>query len=120
MEILMATPANDFAQGMTNDASNDTQGAMDTMAIDAGANAQDGDRTVGRMGNRAREGVDRLATSAQDAASNIADSANEYAERVSATGAQLRDDAREYISAYPLRSVGIAAAAGYLLMRMLR
>ena len=116
----MATPAGDFAQGMTNDAGNETPDPMDTMAIDAEANAQDADRTVGRMSNRAREGADRLATSAQGAASDIAEGASDYAERVSATGAQLVDDARATICAYPLRSVGIAAAAGYLLMRMLR
>ncbi|HSV18273.1 MAG TPA: hypothetical protein VLR71_07670 [Casimicrobiaceae bacterium] len=116
----MATPASDFAQGMTNDAGNDTPDAMGTTAIDAGTGAQDAGRTVGRTGNRAREGMDDLATSAQDAASSMGDAANEYVERASATGAQLLDDARDYIGAYPLRSIGIAAAAGYLLMRMLR
>ena len=87
--------------------------------------------TVNRLGDAASETVDRWSANAEDAverASNAAseytnraaNAASDYAEQLSSTGQRLLEDARDYIGAYPLRTLGIAAAAGFLIGRMMR
>ena len=71
---------------------------------------------VDRLSSSATGTVDRLSTRAQETLDGVADNASQYAER----GVRLAADARDWIAAYPWRAVGIAAAAGFLLMRIMR
>jgi ElaB/YqjD/DUF883 family membrane-anchored ribosome-binding protein len=75
---------------------------------------------IDRLGDAASSTVARVADDAQQTVARVADSASEYAERFSATGEQLMEDARDYIAGNPLRSIGIAAAAGFVIARMMR
>jgi ElaB/YqjD/DUF883 family membrane-anchored ribosome-binding protein len=49
-----------------------------------------------------------------------ADTTTEYASRFSDTGNELVAQAGDYIAARPLCAIGVAAATGYLLVRLLR
>jgi ElaB/YqjD/DUF883 family membrane-anchored ribosome-binding protein len=71
---------------------------------------------IDRLSTSAGDTVDRLATGAQDALDRAAGTASEYVDR----GLRLREDARDWIAAYPWRAMGIAAATGFVLVRMLR
>lgn len=71
----------------------------------------------------AHQAVDRAA----DAAASMAGRVNEHVEALGAKGEELlemRDQwvqsAREYVREHPFQSIGIAAAAGYLLSMMMR
>jgi len=87
--------------------------------------------TVNRVADAASETVDRWSATAQDAVERASDAASEYANRaanaasgyadqLTGTGERLLEDARDYIGAHPLRTLGIAAAAGFLIGRMMR
>jgi ElaB/YqjD/DUF883 family membrane-anchored ribosome-binding protein len=76
--------------------------------------------TVSRVAGAASQTVDRLSTTAQDAVNRASDTATQYAGRVTETGERFIEDARDYIAANPLRTIGIAAAAGFLIGRMMR
>jgi ElaB/YqjD/DUF883 family membrane-anchored ribosome-binding protein len=52
--------------------------------------------------------------------SNVSDSASDYAARLSDRSEQMLEDARDYIGAHPLATIGVAAAAGFLIGRMMR
>ena len=71
---------------------------------------------VDRLSTSASATVERLSTGAQDALDRAAGAASEYADR----GLRLAEDARGWIVAYPWRAVGIAAATGFVIVRMLR
>lgn len=82
--------------------------------------------TINKAADAARPAVDRIAESAHSAVDRLATVASSAAESLSVRGAQIRDaqervttQARSYISAHPLATVGIAVAAGFLLSRLL-
>lgn len=82
--------------------------------------------TIDRVAGAARPAVDRMAEGAHGAVDSMAQAATHAAESLSARGEQLRDaQARatdgllEYMRAKPLTSLGIAAAAGFLLSKIL-
>lgn len=64
--------------------------------------------------------VDRWSDAAQDSVERLSDSASEYASQLGARGERFVDDTRDYITSHPFRTLGIAAAAGFLIGRMLR
>ncbi len=81
--------------------------------------------TINKAADAVRPAVDRVASSAHSAVDRIADVAASAADTLSVRSAQLRDaqakltgQARGYVSAHPLASVGIAVAAGFLLSRL--
>lgn len=86
---------------------------------------------VNRVADAASETVDRWSATAEDAVERASDAASgyvnqaasaasEYADRLTGTTERLMEDARDYIGAHPLRTLGIAAAAGFLIGRMMR
>lgn len=72
------------------------------------------------LSDSASGSVDRWSEAALDTAERWSDSAADYADRVGDRGAELVEGTRDYIAAHPLRTLGIAAAAGFLIGRMLR
>jgi ElaB/YqjD/DUF883 family membrane-anchored ribosome-binding protein len=68
------------------------------------------------LAGRAHTAVDRAAGAAAPAAKWL----NAQARSIKANQERLIDDARRTISEHPFAAVGIAAAAGYLLSRILR
>ena len=82
--------------------------------------------TIDKVADAARPAVDRMADGAHGAVDSVAHAATHAAETLSARGEQLKDvQARatdgllEYMRAKPFTSLGIAAAAGFLLSKIL-
>lgn len=60
--------------------------------------------------------VDQVADAAAPAAQWLED----QGEALSTRGEKLRDGTRNYVTAHPLRSLGLALAAGYVINRLMR
>ena len=71
---------------------------------------------VDRVSSAANDTVDRLSAGARDTVDRMADNASAFASK----GGQLVTDLRDWMTAYPWRAVGLAAAAGFLIVRMMR
>ena len=76
---------------------------------------------------KARPAIDRVAAMAHQAVDTAADAAAPTADWVTEQGASLNAaqkklmaDTCRYVSAHPLKSVGIAVVAGFLLSRLIR
>jgi ElaB/YqjD/DUF883 family membrane-anchored ribosome-binding protein len=69
-----------------------------------------------RVTKAAHEAVDKAA----DAAAPSAEWLSEQADRLTSTQRTLVDDACSYVTAHPLKSLGLAVAAGFILSRMIR
>lgn len=81
--------------------------------------------TINKAADAVRPAVDRIASGAHQAVDRLADVAASAADSLSTRGAQIRDaqekltgQARSYVTAHPLATVGIAVAAGFLLSRL--
>lgn len=81
--------------------------------------------TINKAADAVRPAVDRIASGAHQAVDRLADAASTAADTLNVRGAQIRDaqakltgQARGYVSAHPLATVGIAIAAGFLLSRL--
>lgn len=81
--------------------------------------------TINKAADAVRPAVDRIANGAHQAVDRLAGVAASAADTLSVRGAQIRDaqekltgQARSYVSAHPLATVGIAVAAGFLLSRL--
>jgi ElaB/YqjD/DUF883 family membrane-anchored ribosome-binding protein len=81
--------------------------------------------TINKAADAARPAVDRIASGAHQAVDRLAEVASTAADTLSVRGAQIRDaqakltgQARSYVSAHPLATVGIAVAAGFLISRL--
>jgi ElaB/YqjD/DUF883 family membrane-anchored ribosome-binding protein len=72
------------------------------------------------LSDTASDTVDRWSGAAQDTVDRLSDGASEYASRLGQRSERLLGDTRDYVVAHPLRTLGIAAAAGFLIGRMLR
>jgi len=124
----MATTGNEIGQGngMGNEGAGRNEGAMGDQSQTLGRTGQRAGQAddlregIDRLGDAASSTVDRIAGEAQQTVDRVADSASEYAERFSAKGEQVMEEARDYIAGNPLRSIGIAAAAGFLIARIMR
>jgi ElaB/YqjD/DUF883 family membrane-anchored ribosome-binding protein len=69
---------------------------------------------------RATETIDRIASSAHDTVDRLSARAASVADRMGSGSAQYYDQTREYVVANPMRTVGIAVLAGFLLGRLMR
>jgi ElaB/YqjD/DUF883 family membrane-anchored ribosome-binding protein len=121
---MPTTSTNDPTLGLRSAEPDRLQGSMGALSDDVG---RAGQRGVKAMEGAAREGAERLSSAAYDAADGLSTAADDTVERASdaasryaATGRQLRDEMRERITAYPWHAVGIAAAAGFIVVRMMR
>jgi ElaB/YqjD/DUF883 family membrane-anchored ribosome-binding protein len=82
---------------------------------------------VDRAVDFARPAVDRVAHAAHDTVNKVADAATHAAENISAktdylkdAQTQLANDCRVYLRDHPIKTLGIAALAGYIVSRLLR
>ena len=124
---MATTWTNDPTHGMRSAEPDREQGSMGALSDDVGRAGQRGAKAMEGAAGAAREGGERLAGAASDAADRLStaagdtvEHASDAASRYAATGQQLMDDMRERITAYPWRAVGIAAAAGFIVARMMR
>ena len=65
---------------------------------------------------RAHGAVDQVAAAAAPAAQWL----EERSETLTASGEKLLDSTSKYVAAHPLRSLGLALAAGYVISRLTR
>lgn len=82
---------------------------------------------VERAAEVARPAVERVATAAHEAVTKVADVATHAAENLAGKADYLKDaqsqfaeDCRLYLRDHPVKALGIAAAAGFVLSRLLR
>jgi len=71
--------------------------------------------TIDKAANYAHEAVDKIASASNQAAEAVGDKG----EKLITNEQQLMADCRGYVRDNPLTSLGIAAAAGFLLSRVL-
>ncbi len=71
--------------------------------------------TIDKASKSAHEAVDKIASAGNQAAEAL----GKKGERLKNTEQQLVDDCRSYVRDNPITSLGIAAAAGFLLSRLL-
>ena len=72
-------------------------------------------KTYDKISHSAHEAFDKMA----DATGHAADAISEKGEQLKNAEQQMVKNCRGYIRDYPITSVGIAAAAGFLLSRLL-
>jgi len=80
---------------------------------------------IDKISDAARPVVDHIASGAHQAVDKIASAAGQAAESLGAKGEQLKnsqlramEQCRGYVRDHPVKSVGIAIAAGFLLSRL--
>jgi ElaB/YqjD/DUF883 family membrane-anchored ribosome-binding protein len=102
--------------GTLNKASSSAHAAVDSMA---GA--------ADEVARKAKPAIDRVAAMAHQAVDKAAGAAAPTADWLAGQGEDLNDarkkllaDTCSYVSAHPLKSVGIAVVAGFLLSRLFR
>src|SRR5258706_15422399 len=98
-------------EGTLNRASASAHSAVDSMANAADEAARKAKPAIDRVAAMAHQAVDKAA----GAAAPAADWLSERGENLSATQKKLVNETCQYVSANPLKAVGIALAAGFLL-----
>jgi ElaB/YqjD/DUF883 family membrane-anchored ribosome-binding protein len=80
--------------------------------------------TMAQKTSPARERMNTMASNAMDKAANVKDQAaewlSEHGDQLSATQKRLIDNTTSYVSANPLKSVGIAVLAALVVGRLMR
>lgn len=111
--------------------SNKTDNAMDTAGGAGTARTVDdvaasAHRTVDRAASSAQPAVDRLAANAHGVVDRVSEKATGAAETIESryddfqsTRERLGDQCRSYVEDNPLKAVGIALAAGFILSRLI-
>lgn len=99
-----------------NKASSSAHAAVDSIAGAADEAARKAKPAIDRVAAMAHQAVDKAA----DAAAPTADWLTEHGENLKATQKKLVADTCSYVSANPLKALGIAVAAGFLLSRIIR
>ena len=102
--------------GTLNKASSSAHAAVDSMAGAADAAARKAKPAIDKVAAMAHQAVDKAAGAAAPAADWLA----EQGDSLNATQKKLMADTCSYISAHPIKSVGIAVVAGFLLSRLFR
>jgi ElaB/YqjD/DUF883 family membrane-anchored ribosome-binding protein len=82
-------------------------------------------QAVDKMAEAARPAVDRIASNAHQTVDRLAGAATAAAGtieqktvQINAASTEMIDGCRSYVQAHPLKSIGIAAAAGFILSRL--
>jgi ElaB/YqjD/DUF883 family membrane-anchored ribosome-binding protein len=99
-----------------NKASSSAHAAVDSIAGAADAAARKAKPTIDRAAAVAHQAVDKAAGAAGPAVDWLA----EQGESLTAAQRKLVEDTCKYVSANPLKSVGIALVAGFVLSRIIR
>ncbi|HEX5538547.1 MAG TPA: hypothetical protein VFX01_02055 [Methylophilaceae bacterium] len=115
----METTANTTTSGSGTSNTGNVTGNIDK----ASNNMHD---SIDRASDAARPAVDRIASSAHQAVDSIADAAYNAADTLGEKSGNLKEmqarfmeDCNNYVRENPMASLGIAAAAGFLLSRMI-
>ena len=102
--------------GRLDKVSTSAHAAVDSMAGAADDAARKAKPAIDRVAAMAHQAVDK----ATGAAAPAADWLSQQGESLEASRKKLMDDTCSYVSAHPLKSVAIAAVAGFLLSRFIR
>ncbi len=102
-------------EGAINNASSSAHAAVNSLAGAADEAARKAKPAIDRVAGMAHQAVDKAASAAAPAA----DWLGEQGESLTAAQKKLMDDTCSYVSANPLKSVGIALVAGILLSRII-
>lgn len=111
----------------TSGMSNDTEGTLNKASASAHAAVNSIAGAADEAARKAKPAIDRVAAMAHQAVDNAAGAAAptadwliEQGKSITATQKKLVADTCSYVSANPLKSVGIAVFAGFLLGRIIR
>lgn len=107
---------NGMADAALNKAATSLHGAVDKVSGAVDDAARKAKPAIDRVAEVAHQTVDKAAGVAAPAAAWL----NEQAYSLSATQRTMSADAGQYIAAHPWKSLGFAAAAGFLLSRFMR
>ena len=113
---LSTSGLSNFTEGSLTKASSSAHAAVNALAGAADEAARKAKPAIDRVVAMAHRAVDTAA----GAAAPTADWLAEQGESLKATQKKVVADACSYISAHPLKSVGIAVIAGFLLSRIIR
>lgn len=105
-----------YTEGSLNKASSSAHAAVDSIAGAADEAARKAKPAIDHVAAMAHQAVDKAVGAAAPAADWLAD----QSESLNATQKKLVADTCSYISAHPLKSVGIAVVAGFLISRFIR
>jgi ElaB/YqjD/DUF883 family membrane-anchored ribosome-binding protein len=94
--------------------------ALNDLGDEAARLADEAQSKVDRLSSSAREAVGRVSEKARDTVDRVSDRASDLAGQVSEQSDRLLADARDYVSNHPIGTLVAAAAAGYLIGRMMR
>jgi ElaB/YqjD/DUF883 family membrane-anchored ribosome-binding protein len=103
------------ADGALNKASSGAHAAVDSMAVAADEAARKAKPTIDRVAAMAHQAVDKATGAAAPTAEWLA----EQGDNLNAAQKKLVTDTCSYVSANPLKSIGIAVVAGFLLSRVI-
>jgi hypothetical protein len=111
----------------TSGMSNNTEGTLNKASSSAHAVVNSIAGAADEAARKAKPAIDQVAAMAHQAVDKAAGAAapttdwlTEQGESINATQKQLVADTRSYVSANPLKAVGIAMVAGFLLSRLIR
>ncbi len=105
-----------YSPGTLSKASSSAHAAVNSMAGAADEAARGVKPAIDRVSALAHQAVDKVA----GAAAPTADWLGEQGETLNAAQKKLVADTCSYVSAHPLKSIGVALAAGFLLSRIIR
>ena len=108
--------ASNVTEGVLANASAGAHTAVDSIAGAADGAVRKAKPAIDQVATMAHQAVDKVAGAAEPAADWLA----EQGEALNETQKKLMKDAGDYVSANPLKAVGIAVLAGFLLSRILR
>jgi ElaB/YqjD/DUF883 family membrane-anchored ribosome-binding protein len=112
-----ATPAmRGNGDGTLHKASSTAHAAVDSVAAAAQGAVGKAKPAIDHVAAMAHQGVDRVATTAGPAADWLADQGT----TLMAAQKKVVDDTASYVSANPIKSIGMALATGFLLGRIFR
>ena len=104
-----------------------TEGAVNKASLSAHAVVDSIVGVADEAASRAKPAIDQVAAMAHQAVDKAASAAaptvdwlTEQGESINASQKQLVADARGYVSANPLKAVGMAVVAGFVLSRLIR
>lgn len=114
--VIRSNNSSSAAEGVLNKASAGAHTAVDSIAGAAGETARKAQPAITHAAVVAHQVVDRMTGAAAPTAEWLA----AKGESLNVAQKKLVSDTRGYVSANPLKSVGIAVAAGFLLSRLSR
>lgn len=105
-----------YLDGNLGQASSSVHGVVDSVAMAADEAARKARPTIDRAAAMAHQAVDQAASAVAPAADWLAG----QGDSLNATQKKLMSDTCSYVSANPLKSVGMAVLAGFLISRFVR